>query len=63
MRIYLHHDLKSRIDLVEMLGRNPSDGLIRSIRELVKSVTKISSKLHKPKTFDEVIKNPINGSR
>lgn len=38
-------------------------GLIRSARELAKLVTEINSKVHKPKTYNEAVHNPIHGKR
>ena len=54
---------KPRIDLGTASGKNLSDGLVRPAQELAKSVTETSSKLCKPKTYNEFINNPINRNK
>ena len=44
-------------------GKNPSDGLVKPVQKLVKSVTETTSKVREPKTYDEAVNNPINGNR
>ena len=63
IRIQPPHNPKLRIDLGGTLGKNPADGLVRPARELAKSVTKTSSKVQEPKTYDEAINDPIHGNR
>ena len=51
---------KPRIDLGRTSGKNPpTKRLVRFVREFAKSVTKTSSKVQKPKTYDETINNSI----
>lgn len=54
---------RSRLDLGETLSKNFSNGLIKPMQELIKSVTKISSKVHKPKTYNEAVNNLINRNK
>ena len=54
---------RPRIDLGETSGENPSDGLVRPLRELAQLVTETSSKVREPKTYNEVVKNPINRNK
>lgn len=67
MRVEGLHNLllirKSRTDLGRILGKNPSDRLVRSPQELVKSITEINSKVHKPKTYNKAVSNAINRNR
>ena len=64
MRIDLSHDLKPRIDLGEILGKNPlGDGLVRPARKFAKSVTETNSKVREPKTYDKAINDPIHGNK
>ena len=63
MRIHLPHNPKSGTDLGGTSGKNPADGLVGPTRELAKSVTKTSSKVQEPKTYDEAINDPIHGNR
>ena len=63
MRIHPPHDSKPRIDLDVSSGKNPADGLVRPVRELTKSVTKSSSKVREPETYDEAINNLVHGNR
>lgn len=53
-----------RIDLGGISGKNPlEDELVRSAYEFAKSVTKTSSKIREPKTYNEAINDPIYGNR
>ena len=63
MRIHLPLDLNPKTDLGKTSGKNPENGLVRPIQELVKSVTKTSSKVQEPKTYDEAINAPLHGNR
>ena len=63
MRIHPHHDLKPKTDLGGTLGKNPADELVRPAQELAKLVSETSIKVREPKTYDEVINNPIHGNR
>ena len=46
----------------ETLSNSP-DGLVRLAHKLAKSLTKTSSKVRKPLTYDEVINDPVHGNR
>lgn len=52
MRIHLPLDLKLRTDLGDILDKNSSDRLIRSVQEFIKSVTETNSKIQEPKIYD-----------
>lgn len=55
IRIEDFHNLliqKLRTDQGETSGKNTSEELVRYAREFAKSVTKTSSKVQKPKTYD-----------
>lgn len=54
---------KPRIDLDKISGKNPSDGLVKPVREFAKSIIKTNNKVQKPKTYDKVINNLIYGNR
>lgn len=54
---------RPKTDLGGISGKNPSDGLVKPTRELAKSVTKTSSKVREPKTYDEAVNDPINRNR
>lgn len=43
--------------------KNPSDRLIRLAWELAKLITKTNSKMHKSKTYNKAINNPINRNK
>lgn len=45
MKIYLLHNLKSKIDPGGTLSKNLSDRLVKLMRELAKLVTNINSKV------------------
>lgn len=53
---------RPRIDWGKIIGKSPR-GLVRPARKLAKLMTEISSKVHKPKTYDEVIYDPIYGNK
>lgn len=53
----------SKIDLGVTSGKNLLDGLVKPVQELAKSVTEISSKVRKPKTYNEAVNNQINRNR
>ena len=63
MRIQPPHNPKPRTDLGETLGKNPTDGLVKLVQELTKSVTETSSKVREPKIYDEAINNPVYRNR
>ena len=63
MRIHPPHNPKSRTDLGRTLSKNLANGLVRPTQELTKSVTKTSSKVWKPKIYDEAINDPVYGNR
>lgn len=50
-------------DVGGISGNNFGDRLVKSTQEFVKLVTKTSSKIREPKTYDGVINNPIYGNR
>ena len=55
---------KPRTDQGRTSGKNPpTEGLVRPAQEFAKSVTETSSKVREPKTYDEVINDPIHGNR
>ena len=54
---------RPRTDLGGTIGENSSDGLVNLVYlEFAKLVTKTSSKLREPKTYDEASNNPIHGN-
>ena len=64
MRIDFSHDPKPKTDLGGTSSKNPlRDGLVRPMHKFAKSVIKTSSKVQEPKTYDEVINDPIHGNR
>ena len=63
MRIYLTFDPKPRIDLGGTSGKNLADELVRPVQELTKLVTKTSSKVREPKTYDKTINDLIYGNK
>lgn len=54
---------RPKIDLDGTSGENPPDGLVKLVQKLANSVIGTSSKVHKPKIYNEVVNNPINGNR
>ena len=56
---------KSRTDLVATTGENPPviDGLVKPAYEVAKSITKTSSKVQEPKTYNKARDNLIHGNR
>lgn len=52
-----------RINLDETLGKNSLNKLVKPIQKLAKSIIEISSKVHKPKTYNEAVNNPINANK
>ena len=54
---------RPKTDLGETSGENPPNGLVKPAQELAKSITETSSKVRKPKTYDEAVNNPINRNR
>ena len=54
---------RPRKDLDGTSSENPSDRLVKLMQDVAKSVTETSSKVRKPKTYNEAINNPINGNR
>ena len=64
MRIHPPCDPKPRTDLGGISGKKPlGDGLVRPVYKFAKLVTKTSSQVHEPKTYDEAINDPIHGNR
>lgn len=64
IKIYSTYNSKPKTDLDEISNKNPlREKLIRLIYKFVKLVTKISSKMRKPKTYNEIINNLIYGNR
>ena len=53
---------RPRTDLGGTSGKNLSDKLVRLAQELAKLVIETSNKVHKPKTYNKTINNPINGN-
>lgn len=51
---------KPRINLADTSNKIPAKMLVRLMQEFAKSVTKISSKVHKPKNYNEVINDAIH---
>lgn len=54
---------RPRINLSGTLGKNLSDRLIKPAQEIAKSVTEISNKVRKPKTYDKAVNNLIKGNK
>ena len=55
---------RSRTDLVGTSGKSPpAEELVRPAHKFAKSVTKTSSKVRKPKTYNEAISDSIHGNR
>ena len=55
---------KPRIDQCGKSGENPpAEVFVRPVQEFAKPVTETSSKFQEPKTYDEVINDPIHGNR
>lgn len=65
MRIHPPFDLKPKTDLCGTLSKNLliKDGLVRLAYKFAKSVTKTSSKVQEPKTYDKATHNLIYGNR
>ena len=65
MKTQLSLDLIPRTDLSETIGEDPPviSRLVRPAYEVVKSVTKTSSKVREPKIYDKVIDNFIHEKR
>ena len=63
MNVYPSHNLKPKTDLDGTFDKNPADGLIRPMRELAKFVTKTSSKVREPKTYDKTINDIFQGNK
>lgn len=52
---------KPRTNLDKILGKHIiTEGLVRSVRKFAKSVTKISTKVQVPRTYDEAINNSVH---
>lgn len=60
-----HNQLVQRrkTDLGGTIGKIPSERLIRPARKVAKLVTKTSSKVQEPKTYNETINNLVHGNR
>ena len=55
---------KPRTDQGRTSGENPpAERLVKLAQEFAKSVSKTSSKVQEPKTYDEAINDPIHGYR
>lgn len=52
-----------RTDLSGTLGENLSKGLVKPVQEFAKSITKTSSKMREPKTYNEAINNAVHENR
>ncbi|MCJ1347848.1 hypothetical protein MMC31_006078 [Peltigera leucophlebia] len=64
IKIDLFHNPKPGTDLDGTSGKNPlGDRLVRPTRKFAKSVTKTTSKVREPKTYNEAINDPIHGNR
>lgn len=62
MKIHLFYNPKPKIDLSKIIGKNPIDKLVKLVQELAKSVTKTSSQIQEPKTYDKAINNLVHGN-
>ena len=62
MRIHPLHNLKPKTDLSRTSGNNPTDGFIKPMQELTKSVTSTSSKVQELKTYEKAINDPVHGN-
>ena len=57
-------DPKSRTDLDGTIGENPlEEQLVRPMYGFPKSVTKTSSKIQEPKTYNKAINDPLYRNR
>lgn len=54
---------RPKIDLDRTSGKNFLDELVKPTQKLAKLVTKTSSKMYKPKTYDEAVNDLINGNK
>lgn len=65
MKIHPPFDLKPKTDLRGTLGKNllVKDGLVRFVYKSAKSVTKTSSKVQEPKTYNKATHNLIYRNR
>lgn len=65
MRIYLLLDPKPRTDLGGILGKNllVRNRLVRLTYKLARSVTAISSKVQKSKTYNEAISDLLHSNK
>ena len=67
MRAKNFHNLpparRPKTDPSKTSGKNPLNGLIKPLQELAKSVTETSSKVRKPKTYNEAVNNQINENK
>lgn len=64
IKIYSSCNPKLRIDLSETSNRKTlKNESVRPVYEFAKSVTKISSKVRKPKTYKKAINDLIHGNR
>lgn len=63
MRVNSPCNLKLRTDLDGTSSKNLLEkGLVRHAYKFAKSVTETSSKMHEPKTYNEVINDSIHGN-
>ena len=64
MRIYPLCNPKPWTDLSRILGKNSlKNGFVKLVYKFVQSVTKTSSKVREPKTYNETIHDLIHGNR
>lgn len=65
MRIHFFLDPKPRTDLGRTSGKNLllRDELVSIAYKVAKSVAETNSKMQEPKTYDEIINNPVHESR
>lgn len=54
---------RPRTDLGGISSKNLLDRLVKLMQKLAKSVTKTSSKVREPKTYNKAVNNSINRNR
>ena len=55
-----HNPKEPRLNRDEKLKENPSSKLVKPMQEHVKLITETSSKGRKPKTYDDVMNDPLH---
>lgn len=64
MKIYLLYNLKPKTDLSRISSKNIlADELVKPIYKFVKQITKTSSNVWEPKTYNKIINDPIYGNK